>query len=121
MIAAIFFAKTKIELDALAAGDVLDRHLAERRRLVASEVRKVERGGALWGRLHRRPVRWPPSAPRGSLIFHQDFYDVSDAKCRLPADLRRPGPKRSASAPRSQLEQRRADADGWRIKLGGLG
>lgn len=40
----------------------------------------------------------------------QDFYDVSDAKCRLPAYLRRPGPKRSASAPRSQLEQRRADA-----------
>ena len=44
----------------------------------------------------------------------QDFYDVSDAKCRLPADLRRPGPKRSASASRSQLEQRRADADRYR-------
>jgi hypothetical protein len=29
----------------------------------------------------------------------QDFYDVSDAKCRLPAYLRRLGPKRSASAP----------------------
>jgi hypothetical protein len=41
---------------------------------------------------------------------HQDFYDVSDAKCRLPAYLRRLGPKRSASAPGSQLEQRRADA-----------
>ena len=41
----------------------------------------------------------------------RDFYDVSDAKPRLPADLRRPGPKRSASAPRSQLDQRRADAD----------
>jgi hypothetical protein len=44
----------------------------------------------------------------------QDFYDVSDAKRRLPADLRRPGPKRSASASRSQLEQRRADADRYR-------
>ena len=43
----------------------------------------------------------------------RDFYDVSDAKPRLPADLRRSGPKRSASAPRSQLEQRRADADGY--------
>ena len=37
------------------------------------------------------------------------LYDVSDAKPRLPADLRRPRPKRSASASRSQLEQRRAD------------
>jgi hypothetical protein len=36
---------------------------------------------------------------------------VSDAKPRLPADLRRPGPKRCASAPRPQLDQRRADAD----------
>jgi hypothetical protein len=44
----------------------------------------------------------------------QDFYDVSDAKRRLPADLRRPGPERSASASRSQLEQRRADADRYR-------
>jgi hypothetical protein len=39
----------------------------------------------------------------------QDLYHVSDAKPRLPADLRRPRPKRSASASRSQLEQRRAD------------
>lgn len=41
----------------------------------------------------------------------QDMYDVSDAKPRLPADLRRPGPKRSASASRSQLQLRRADVD----------
>ena len=39
----------------------------------------------------------------------RDFYGVSDAKPRLPADLRRPRPKRSASASCSQLEQRRAD------------
>jgi hypothetical protein len=32
------------------------------------------------------------------------LYDVSDAKPRLPADLRRPRPKRSASAFRSQLK-----------------
>jgi hypothetical protein len=36
---------------------------------------------------------------------------VSDAKPRLPKDLRRPGPKRSASAARSQLDRRRADVD----------
>ena len=41
----------------------------------------------------------------------QDLYDVSDAKPRLPAGLRRPRPKRSASASCSQLEQRRADVD----------
>jgi hypothetical protein len=41
----------------------------------------------------------------------QDLYDVSDVKRRLPADLRRPGPHRSASASRPQLEQRRADVD----------
>jgi hypothetical protein len=36
---------------------------------------------------------------------------MSDAKPRLPADLRRPQPKRSASASCSQLEQRRPDVD----------
>ena len=36
---------------------------------------------------------------------------MSDAKPRLPADLHRPRPKRSVSASRSQLEQRRADVD----------
>jgi hypothetical protein len=41
----------------------------------------------------------------------QDFYDVSDAKPRFRADLRRPGPKRSAFASRSQLEQRRTGVD----------
>ena len=40
-----------------------------------------------------------------------DFCDVCDAKSRLRADLRRPGPKRSAFASRSQLEQRRTDVD----------
>jgi hypothetical protein len=43
-----------------------------------------------------------------------DFCDVSDAKPRLPGDLRRPRPKRSAFASRSQLEQRRADVDRYR-------
>jgi hypothetical protein len=43
----------------------------------------------------------------------QDFYDVSDARPRLPADLHRPEPKRSESASRSQLERRRADVDGY--------
>jgi hypothetical protein len=37
------------------------------------------------------------------------LYDVSGAKPRLPADSRRPRPKRSPSASRSQLEQRGAD------------
>ena len=37
----------EFELDALAAGDVLDRHLAERRRLVASQARKIDDGEAL--------------------------------------------------------------------------
>ena len=37
------------------------------------------------------------------------LYDVRDVKARLPADLRRPRLKRSASAFRSQLKQRRAD------------
>ena len=37
------------------------------------------------------------------------LYDVSDAKARLPADLRRPRLKRSASASCSQLKQRGAD------------
>jgi hypothetical protein len=37
------------------------------------------------------------------------LYNVSDAKSRLPADLRRPRSKRSASASCSQLEQRRAE------------
>jgi hypothetical protein len=39
----------------------------------------------------------------------QCLYDVSDPKPRLPADLRRPRPKRSPSASCSQLKQRRAD------------
>jgi hypothetical protein len=43
-----------------------------------------------------------------------DFHDVSDATPRLPGDLRRPGPKRSTFASRSQLEQRRADVDRYR-------
>src|SRR5271166_745014 len=42
----------EFELDALAAGDVLDRHLAERRRLVASQARKIDDGEALGRRLH---------------------------------------------------------------------
>src|SRR5271170_1348035 len=41
----------EFELDALAAGDVLDRHLA-RRRLVASQARKIDDGEALGRRLH---------------------------------------------------------------------
>jgi hypothetical protein len=41
----------------------------------------------------------------------KDFCDVRDAKSRLRVDLRRPGPKRSAFASRSQLEQRRTDVD----------
>jgi hypothetical protein len=41
-------------------------------------------------------------SPRRSAL-----YDVSGAKPRLPADSRRPRPKRSPSASRSQLEQRR--------------
>jgi hypothetical protein len=41
----------------------------------------------------------------------QDFYDMSDAKPRLPADLRRPRPKRSAAACCPQFERRRADVD----------
>ena len=48
----------------------------------------------------------------------QDFYDVSDARPRLPADLRRPRPKRSASAWCSQFEQCRADVD--RYGQGGI-
>ena len=41
-------------------------------------------------------------SPRRSAL-----YDVSGAKPRLPADSRRPRPKRSPYASRSQLEQRR--------------
>ena len=44
----------------------------------------------------------------------QDLYHVSDAKPRLPRDLRRPRPKRSAFASHSQLEQCRADVDRYR-------
>lgn len=44
----------------------------------------------------------------------QDFYDVSDGTPRLLADLRRPGPKRSASTSRSRLEHGRADVDRYR-------
>jgi hypothetical protein len=46
----------EFELDALAAGDVLDRHLAERRRLVASQARKIDDGEALGRRLAPRPL-----------------------------------------------------------------
>jgi hypothetical protein len=77
-----------------------------------------------------RPVRTakPPRAPYGSpklRVKHAPaiggdrngngsprrsaLYDVSDAKSRLRADLRRPRPKRSASTSCSQLEQRRAE------------
>ena len=50
----------EFELDALAAGDVLDRHLAERRRLVASQARKIDDGiitPAPAGGIHRCRVR----------------------------------------------------------------
>jgi hypothetical protein len=59
---------------------------------------KVKRGAGVGG------DRNGNGSPRGT-----GLYDVSDAKPRLPADLRRPRPKRSASASSSQLEQRRAD------------
>ena len=53
----------EFELDALAAGDVLDRHLA-RRRLVASQARKIDDGEALGRRLDRRgDVRFCPTPP----------------------------------------------------------
>ena len=45
-------------------------------------------------------------SPRRSAL-----HGVSDAKPRLPADLHRPRPKRSVSASRSQLEQRKPDVD----------
>jgi hypothetical protein len=54
----------EFELDALAAGDVLDRHLAERRRLVASQARKIDDGEALGRRLDRRgEVKFCPTPP----------------------------------------------------------
>jgi hypothetical protein len=82
-----------------------------------------------------RPVRTarPPRAPYGSPELRAKrapavvgdrngngsprrsaLYDVSDAKSRLPADLRRPRSKRSASASCSQLEQRRAEVGRYR-------
>jgi hypothetical protein len=76
------------------------------------------------------PIARPPRAPYGSPELRvkraraiggglngngsprrSGLYDVSDVKPRLPADLRRPRPKRSASASCSPLEQRRADVD----------
>jgi hypothetical protein len=55
----------EFELDALAAGDVLDRHLAERRRLVASQARKIDDGEALGRRLPQHTSNRKMTQSRG--------------------------------------------------------
>jgi hypothetical protein len=79
---------------------------------IARPVRTARPPRASYGSPELRVKRAPAIAgdrngngsPRRSAL-----YDVSDAKPRLPADLRRPRPKRSPSASRSQLEQCGAD------------
>src|SRR5271167_258068 len=93
----------EFELDALAAGDVLDRHLAERRRPVASQARKIDDGEALGRRLH--VVGHIGAGELAQLLDHPIGGQFAENRSRAKQEELEPPPTPMEKHPQRDLHQ----------------